>query len=80
MHATSIGEFNCLAICSFLNGAISWLHSKDMLNLAMYGKNKLGHFCHFLSLELYKHVIGIKLQHNEITKDYVNLLIIFLLF
>ena len=44
-----------------------------MLNLAMYnGKNELDHFRHFLSLESHKRVVGIKLQHNEVIKDYVN--------
>ena len=33
-----------LAVCSFLNDAIPLLESKDMLNLVMEGKNKLGNF------------------------------------
>ncbi len=33
-----------LAICSFLNYVIALLESKDMLNLVIEGKNKLGHF------------------------------------
>ncbi len=33
-----------LAVCYFLNDVIALLESKDMLNLVIEGKNKLGNF------------------------------------